>query len=313
MEFPKIGKKEGLYELIEVPEKFGPISYKIDDNIIKKYAFVQDDYNLWYFSHDASPFGKRIGHASILANDLLSLFLTEYDPSTIRGLHTQEELWFENPVFEDETVTLEGEYVDKYIKRDKGYVVMNAVARGEDGRVLLKHRGVEIMRVHAGSVAAKNTAKDTSDKVTGEYDPALGTAETAKENLVPGTLIKPLSKHTTQDQTSVFSFVGKHFVNIHNNLAAAKETGMERPVVQGQQQVGYLTEMLTNFFGKSWFTSGWEKVKFLRPVLVGETVTAKGVIKDKTVEDGKTKLHLEIWVENEEQEMTSVGWASAHV
>ena len=91
-------KKEALFELIEIPEEFGPVDLPVDDHRIKAFAFTQDDYRPWYFTDD-SPFGRRIGQASILANELLGLFLTRYEASSVVGLHTQEELWFENPVF----------------------------------------------------------------------------------------------------------------------------------------------------------------------------------------------------------------------
>ena len=129
MDWSKIGTKEGLFELVEVGEKFGPLTYPIDDHAVKSYAFTQNDYNPWYFS-DNNPFGKRVAQPTILANHLLALFLTVYNPNTIIGLHTQEELWFCNPLFVGETVTIKGEYVEKYERRGKGYVVMEADARG---------------------------------------------------------------------------------------------------------------------------------------------------------------------------------------
>lgn len=311
MNFNKVGTKEGLYELIEIPEKFEQIKYKVDDHKIKTYAFTQNDYHPWYFND--SPFGKRIGHASILGNDLLSLFLTEYDPNSIIGLHTQEEMWFHNPVFVDEEVTLEGEYTEKYEKRNKGYVVMNAEARGADGRLLVKHRGIEIMRIHAGSVVAKKTAKVEEDVVTGEYNKNIEPAESAKIDLKVGTLVKPLVKETSPEQAAVFSWAGKYFKNIHNNMEQAEKAGLDLPLVQGQQQVGYLIEMLTNFFKEKWFYSGWIRVKFIRPVKVGETVTCKAVIKEFIEDNGKVKMKLDVWVENEEGEMTIIGWASSEI
>ncbi len=110
---------------------------------------------------------------------------------------------------------------------------------------------------------------------------------------------------------SIFSRAGRFIKNIHTDLDVAREAGLEIPIVQGQQQVGYLTEMLTNFFGASWFTSGWEKVKFIGSVDVGETVTARGAVTGESEEDDGTRLELEIWVETESGEMTTVGWARA--
>ena len=307
-------KKEALYELAEVGEVFGPIEVLVDDYKVKSFAFTQDDYRSWYF--DDSPFGGRIGHAAILANDLLQLYhlrYEEYGASETAGLHTQEELWFHNPVFVGERATLRGEYVEKYERRGKGYVVMEAEARGEDGRLLVRHRGVEIMRIAAGSVVGRGTAGTPERKVTGEYREDVAPVQRARVGLEPRTAITPLTKRVTQEQMFVFSWGGRHFKNIHTDLKAAHASGLEATVAQAQQQVGFLTEMLTDFFGASWFTSGWEKLKFVRPVYAGETVTARGAIVGESRTDDGVRLELEVWVENEAGEMTAVGWASASV
>jgi len=317
-----LGTKEPLYELIDVPEHFGPIQRLVDDHKIKTYAFTQDDYNSWYFGDD-NPFGRRIGHAAILANDVLQLFTTLYDPSAVVGFHTHEELWFHNPVFEGEVATLEGAYVEKYERRGKGYVVMEAEARGEDGRLLITHRGEEIMRIHPGSVRGQKVSEkeETSNggkseergRVSGEYRKDIEPVAQARRDLEPGTPIAPLRKHTIQEQVSIFSRAGRFIKNIHSDIDVAREAGLEVPIVQGQQQLGYLTEMLTNFFGASWFTSGWVKVKFIGSVDVGETVTARGAVTGAAQEEGRTRLELEVWVETESGDMTTVGWASALV
>jgi len=307
-------KKEALYELAEVGEVFGPIEVLVDDYKVKSFAFTQDDYRSWYF--DDSPFGGRIGHASILANDLLQLYhlrYEEYGASETAGLHTQEELWFHNPIFVGERATLRGEYVDKYERRGKGYVVMEAEARGEDGRLLVRHRGVEIMRIAAGSVVAGKSAKDVEKRVSGEYRRDIAPVERARPGLEPGTPIVPLVKRANPEQMSVFSMISPFSKNIHTDLEAAEAAGLRLPIMQGQQQVCFIAELLTNFFGASWFTSGWEKVKFISPLYTYDSVTARGAVTGEVEEEEGTRLELEVWVENEAGEMTAVGWASALV
>lgn len=303
-------KKEPRYELVQIPEEFGPVQMLVDDHRIKTYAFTQDDYRSWYFS-DNSPFNRRIGHASILTNDLLWLFLTSRE--NIVGLHAQEELWFHNPVFAGEQATLQGKYVDKYEKRGKGYVVMEAEARGEDGRLLVRRRGIEIMRSDLGPVVGRRSAKDVDEQVTAEYRKEVVPAEQARADLEPETPIAPLVKHVTQEQMSIFSKAGEYSKNFHTDLDRAREAGLRLPVAQGQQLVGYLTEMLTNFFGATWFTSGWEKLKFIHPVYAGETVTAHGIVTGMVEENEGARLELEIWVENGDGVKAAVGWASAVV
>jgi len=299
------------YENIELLEDFGPISELVDDYAVKRFAFAMDDYHPWYFG--PSPFGRRIAHAGILANDILQLFTQVYDPNTVVGLHTHEELWFVNPILVPERVRLYGKYVEKYERRGKGYVVMEADARGEDGRVLVRHRGIEILHVAPSAVVGKSTAELPERRVTGEYQKDVAPAPQARRGLVPGTPLVPLHKQPLQDQIAVFSMIRKHFRNIHTDIDVARRAGLRDTLAQGQMETVYLTELLTSFFGAAWFTTGWQKVKFLRPVYCGDKLTARGVVCGERHEGPDTVLDLEIWVENETGEMTAAGWASGRV
>ena len=299
------------FEHIILHEDFGPIEETIDDYKIKKFAFMMDDYHPWAFG--PSPFGKRIGHAGILANDLLQLFTQVYDPQTVVGLHTQEELWFVNPVFENEGVRLYGKYVEKYERRGKGYAVMEADARGEDGRVLLRHRGVEILHIEPGPVVGKRSAEPAERRVTGTYREDAEPVRHAHKGIQPGTPLVPLAKRVMQDQIAVFSLVGKHFRNIHTDIGVAKAAGLKDTLAQGMMEFIYATELLTQFFGASWFTTGWQKMKFIRPVYSGERLKARGVVTGEKNDPDGTRLELEIWIENDAGEMTAAGWASARV
>lgn len=299
------------YENIVLEEDFGPVYETVDDYRIKKFAFMMDDYHPWYFGE--SPFGKRIGHAGILANDLLQLFTQVYDPQTVVGLHTQEELWFVNPVFCGEQARLYGKYVEKYERRGKGYAVMEADARGENGRVLLRHRGVEILHIAPGPVVGKGTADAPEKRVTGEYRKDLAPVSQARSGITPGTPLIPLAKRVFQDQIAVFSLVGKHLRNIHTDIEVARKAGLRDTLAQGMMEFIYVTELLTQFFGAAWFTTGWEKMKLLRPVYSGEGLVARGVVIGEKEEPGGARIELEVWVENAVGEMTAAGWASGRV
>jgi acyl dehydratase len=303
--------KEAKFELVHVGEQFGPIQETVTDHKVKSFAFTVDDYSGWYF--EESPFGKRIGHPALLANDLLMLYLVKYDPTTIMGLHTHEEVWFHNPVFVGETVTLQARYVDKYVRRDKGYVVTEAEATGEDGRLLIRRRGTEILRVQPGSVVGRHTDEVTARRVTGEYDRGRPFAARARADLAIGTPVTPLTKHFHQDQVSIFSRIDQFFRNIHTDLESAQSAGLRTTIAQGEMSVVFLSEMLTNFFGPSWLTSGWLSTKFIHPTYVGSTVTFAAVVTGQVAEAEGVRLELECWARDDDDQMTVVGWASGLV
>ncbi|MFJ6651738.1 MaoC/PaaZ C-terminal domain-containing protein [Microbacterium sp. NPDC091313] len=300
------GLKEPEFENLDIPERLGPVTVRVDDHKIKRFAFTQDDHHPWHVA--ASPFdGRRIGHAALLGNDLVQLFTTVYAASRVVGLHTEEQLWFDSPAFLDEEVTLEGTYVESYERRGQGYVVMEATATGADGRSILRHRGVEILRTRPGDVAGRASAapSESTERVTGEVpddSPAFDAIAPA-----PGQVLPVLEKTFTTEQAAVFSRIGEYVRNIHNDRDLARAAGLRVPIVQGQQQFGAIAEVLSRSFGRGFFAGGWLRVKFLNTVEVHEPVTVSGVVTD--VSEGR--VHLQVWVRRADGRLSAAGWASA--
>jgi acyl dehydratase len=308
------GLKEPEFENLEIPEKFGPVQEIVDDHKIKRYAFEIDEYGPWFL--DKSPFydGARIGQAGILVNDMVQLFTQAYRPSHVIGLHTEEQIWFDSPVKLDEVVTLQGEYTESYVRRGQGYVVMHAQTTGEDGRSIVRHRGVEILKTIPGDIAARASATPEK-RVTGELQPGARFVSQAVADLKPGDAITPIQKNITAEQAAVYSRVGDFIINIHNNLDMARKGNMPIPIVQGAQLFCTLTQMLTQFFGPAFFTGGWLRTKFIAPVPVFEAFELSGqVIGVEKLPDGKRKVDLEVWVRRSSDSRLAVaGWASATV
>ncbi|QUL78547.1 MaoC/PaaZ C-terminal domain-containing protein [Brevibacterium sp. SMBL_HHYL_HB1] len=295
------GLKEPLFENLEIPEKLGPVTIRVDDHKIKRYAFTQDDYHSWHLVE--SPFdGKRIAHASLLGNDLVQLFTTVYAASRVVGLHTEEQLWFDSPAYLNEKVTLQGTYTEAYERRGQGYVVMEATATGEDGRSILRHRGVEILRTAPAKIAGRGSTSP-SKRVTGEV--SEDAPEFTPNAPASGQVLPPLTKTFTTEQAAVFSRVGEYVRNIHNDLGIARAYGLRVPIVQGQQQYGAMVEALTRAFGSALFTGGRLRVKFLNTVDVHEPVEIRGKVTGVTHD----RVELDVWVRKQDGALSAVGWA----
>jgi acyl dehydratase len=302
------GAKEPTYENIQIPEDFGPIEVLVDDLKIKRFAFVADDFGDWYLRE--SPWGPRIGQPGLLANDLLQMFTTRYAPSQVVGLHTTEELWWERPVLLGERVRLTARYVDKYEHRGQGSVVMVAEARDQKGDVLVRHRGVEIMRTRPGEVGGRGSAgAGEGPRITGEFDTSLPLVERIHPSTVPGTGLRPLRKEVTFEQMAVFSRLGEFVRNIHNDLEKARDAGLDVPILQGQQQVCYFAERAVGAFGAAWFTGGWLKVKFLRPVNAFDVIEVGGVVREVSTDGPDAAVDLDMWIRGADGRLVTVGWA----
>ncbi|KAA9153961.1 MaoC family dehydratase [Amycolatopsis acidicola] len=303
---PGAGKKEARYELVTIPEPFGPVEFTVDEDKVRSYAFAQGDYGSWYFGD--SPFGGRVGHALVLANDLLFLFYDGYDGNTAQGLHTHEHLRFHSPVKVGEKVRVTGGYTEKYERRGQGYVVLEAEARAEDGRLLVTHVGREIMRTVAGEVVGRSSSGGGDGRrVRAEARADLPVAEHAVPGLAEGTPVRGLRRAFTQDQMDVFSWAGHGYANVHTSMEKAAKSGLDSTIVQAQQQTGLIVEAMVAFFGASWFTSGDLDMRFVNPTFVGEALTVHGAV----LGEQEGRLELEVWTTKDDGTRTALGWASA--
>ncbi|WP_137389515.1 hypothetical protein [Rhodoligotrophos defluvii] len=306
------GLKEPVFENLEIPEQLGPVTITVDDHKIKRFSFTQDDYGSWYLEGCPAFGGARIGQPALLGNDLVQLFTTRYGASKTVGFHTEEQMWFDNPVRLGERVTLSGTYVDAYERRGQGYVVMEAQAVGEDGRSIVRHRGVEILRTVPGLIAGRGASPTPERRVTGEVPADARQIEAATADTREGDVLLPLRKIFTAEQTAVFSRIGEFVRNTHNDLQIARAAKLPTLIVQGQQQYGAAAELMARVFGLAWFTGGWLKMKFINTLQVFDPVEFSGVVTSVTKEaDGRRAIELDVWARRESDgRMTAVGWAS---
>ena len=72
-------------------------------------------------------------------------------------------------------------------------------------------------------------------------------------------------------------------------------------------------ELLSRAFGDDFRQGGQLAVTFLKPVYDGDTVTAHGVVLENETVDGRAKLRVQVWLENQESIKTCVGEAEVLV
>ncbi|MFV0425685.1 MAG: MaoC family dehydratase N-terminal domain-containing protein [Beutenbergiaceae bacterium] len=300
-------RKDADYDLVVIPEHLGTLTRPVSDDKVSSFAFAQGSYGSWYF--EDSPFGGPICHPMIFANDLLFLFYEVYDGNTAEGLHTMQKLTFHSPARPGEQVTVTGDYVEKYEKRGQGCVVLLAQARGEDGRLLVTHEGTEIMRTRVAEVAGRDRGSGTGRRVEAMIDDSHPTASWAESGIAERTGLPSQHRHFSQDQMNVFSWLAHGYRNVHTDLAKARQSGAERTIVQALQQTGIIVDVLVDFFGASWFTTGSLDLRYINPAYCEEELTARACV----IGERDGMLELEVWVEGAAGQKKVVGWASAQI
>jgi hypothetical protein len=224
--------KEPSFDSVVVDETFGPVEVEIDEHFIKSYAFALDDYHPWYFGAE-TPFGGRIASQLWVVKELMWLCFTTYDPNAVLGLHQEQDIWLHAPVNFGSRLTLTGSYVDKYTRRGKGYVVLDAEALDEQGNLLVRQRSTEIMRIPAGIRLGTGSAQKAGRRVQGAWPKDCRPVARATPQLKPGTPLEPFTRLAPQDQSAVYSGALQNFRNVHTDIRIEQGAGFKDSLPQG--------------------------------------------------------------------------------
>lgn len=115
--------------------------------------------------------------------------------------------------------------------------------------------------------------------------------ETA-EHLIDGSVVQ------------LYGEVALDFNPIHFDDVAAARLGFPARIAHGMISGGVLNRMLTHNLGQDWLRSGRLDIKFVRPVLVGDTILAGGTV------TGATPLSADVWVRDSEGRDVIIGTAT---
>ena len=136
------------FDELKVGWDCGSYEYRLTRGRILKYSEAVEDLNPWY--EKDSPFGGPIASPTVCDNDITRLPGWKVirggdleDPSNYRPgfLHAKQEYDFLNPARPGKKVKVSGRIVDKYVKRGREYVTVEALSVDEDGVPLLRTRG----------------------------------------------------------------------------------------------------------------------------------------------------------------------------
>jgi acyl dehydratase len=119
-----------------------------------------------------------------------------------------------------------------------------------------------------------------------------------------------VSKSITLQKMAHYTGAGSS--GIHSDENVAQQQGLGGALAQGGQLVGYLNETMFRTLGPGYISGGEISVTFIHPVRPGDTVTTRGVQKESTTEDGRTRIAFEVWLENQNGDKCTVGTASGY-
>ncbi len=279
---------------VYVGRDYGGREVEITPKLVRHYAESVGDHNPWYFGD--STFGGPVAPALLLHSEVYR-DISWYLPNLYGNLHAKQEWELFQPTMVGDTVTTRSLIVDRYVKRDREYVVNEVTCFGADGRILNRGRTHQsFLRESGTGVVVDKEREKRSDRrfdVGGE-EPLEG---------LPG-----LSKDVTLEMCQKFSGPAK---NYHNDLEAAKALGFPDIVVQGMMSLCFLSQMMTERFGAGWFAGGRMSVNLVNVLWQKEQVTCRGQVTAFTPEGRRRRAHVQVWCEKPDGTKVVVGSASA--
>jgi acyl dehydratase len=273
---------------------YGERRIEITPELVAHYASAVQDQNPWYFG--ASPFGGPVAPALILHSEVYHTI--DWYLSYFGNLHARQEWEIFAPIMVGDTVTARRQIVERYLKRDREYVVMEVGCYDDDGRLLNRGRTHQsFVHKSSGVVVDKDREKRSDRKFNIEQAGVLETFAGPEREI-------------TIEMCQLFS--GPH-KNYHNDVEEARKLGFPDIVVQGMMSLCFVSGMMTERFGEGWYAGGRMNVNLVNVLWQGELVTAGGQVTEETAEGWRTRVQSQVWVAKADGTKVVVGTASALV
>jgi acyl dehydratase len=278
---------------VYVGRDMGGHEYEITPESVATFIAGTGDDNSWY--RDSSPLGGAIAPALILHSEVYRT-LGWYLPNIYGNLHAKQEWEVFAPVKVGERLRTRCVIIDRYLKRDREFVVNEALVFDSSCRMVSRSRTYQsflVQRVE-GMVVDKSR-----EKAAGR---SFNIGERAGERID-----SPMRK-ITEAMCMAFSGPRK---NYHTDAQAARELGFPDIVVQGMLSICLVSELMTRRFGLGFLHGGKLSLNLVNVLWGNDTTGPKGVIIEHRSEGKHQRAEVEVWCEKSDGTKTVVGTASA--
>jgi acyl dehydratase len=142
--------KQFDYEHLEVGDDLGTKTIHVTDALVREYLGLIESDHEWYTT--GSPVGGRIAPPTIFDNETLRMIDTVY--ARFGSIHAKQSWSFRKPVLVGSTVKVNVRIADKFVKREKGWFVMELTATDESGDVVCTGRHTSAVSLVKKEVAS---------------------------------------------------------------------------------------------------------------------------------------------------------------
>jgi acyl dehydratase len=281
---------------IYIGRDFGGFEFDISPATIENYIAGAGDKNSWYTND--SPLGGPVAPALILHSAVFRRH-DWYLLNVFGNLHARQEWQGFAPIRPGDKLHSRSVIVDRYIRRDREYVVNECLILDPDGRIIQRSRTHQSFLM-AGAGEGDGFAVDRSREKSASRVFDVGQRG--------GEPIETPMRRVSQAMCMAFSGPG---VNYHTDREEAHKLGFPEIVVQGMLSVCMIGELMTRRFGLGFIVGGRFDLRLVNVLWAEETTGAKGRILERRPEGERRRAEAEVWCEKADGTITVVGTASA--
>ncbi len=129
----------------------------------------------------------------------------------------------------------------------------------------------------------------------------------AVSELKEGLELPRLTKPVSQENINRYAEVSRDFNPIHIDAEYAGKTPLGGTIAHGMLVLAYVSQMMTDAFGRHWVTGGELTVRFKAPARPGDTLTVGGQICRVHSSDDREQVTCEVFCINQNGETVLTG------
>jgi acyl dehydratase len=239
----------------------------------------------------------RLAPPPLLLHSEVYRSLAWYLRNVFGNLHARQEWELFAPLPLDAPIRTRSTVADRYVKRNREYVVNEVLVTDAAGRWLQRSRTHQSFLLDDGG---RDTVVDREREKRADRQFTIGEG--------PGAPIGPVTRPITIAMCEAFSGPEK---NYHNDRESAQMLGFPDIVVQGMMTVCLVSELMTEAFGLGWIWAGKMDVRLVNVVWVGDVLATRGKVREEVPEGSRRRAHVDVWCEKVDGTKALVGTASA--
>lgn len=132
--------RRAAFEDIEIGQTLGEMEWEITDDLIDLQCQLDQDFDPMYFPQGDG--GKRVAPPSITYRPPRWLFSRAYN---VRGLFVRWDNEMFRAIEPDTTIKVTGSIVDKFVKKDREFVVYQAEGHDAQGNLIFRSKRTHVL------------------------------------------------------------------------------------------------------------------------------------------------------------------------